>query len=66
MSSVTYKSYEDLPICLTVKNVASAMGISQVRAYELAKSEGFPKITIGKRIVIPKDAFISWLHKQML
>lgn len=59
-----YTNEKDLPLCLKVSDVAAAMGVGSVTAYQLVKSEGFPRITIGKRIVIPKDAFLNWLHNQ--
>ena len=43
--------------------MAKHMGISRPKAYELANTEGFPAIRIGKRIVIPYQAFIDWLQE---
>ena len=37
------------------------MGISLPKAYELVKSEDFPSVRIGTRILIPVDAFREWL-----
>ena len=55
MKKETFKSYEDLPLMLSVPEMAAALGISRAGAYELARSEGFPALRIGTRIVIPKD-----------
>ena len=33
-------------------------------SYELARSEGFPALRIGTRIVIPKDKLQEWVDKQ--
>ena len=63
MKDVTYKSYDDLPLMLSVPEVAAAMGISRAGAYELAHSEGFPSLTIGSRIVVPKDKLIAWIDE---
>ena len=41
-----YKSYEDLPLTLSVPEVAAALGISRAGAYELVRSDSFPKIRI--------------------
>ena len=41
--------------------VAAQMGISLPKAYELVKSEDFPSVRIGTRILIPVDAFREWL-----
>lgn len=48
---------------ISVKELSSQMGISIPKAYELVKTEGFPKIRIGTRILIPVEAFNEWLKK---
>ena len=63
-TKTNYTSANDLQICLKVSDVAAVMSISPVTAYNLVKSEGFPRIKLGRRIVIPKDAFFNWLHNQ--
>ena len=64
MKKETFKSYEDLPLMLSVPEMAAALGISRAGAYELALSEGFPALRIGTRIVIPKDKLQEWVDKQ--
>lgn len=64
MKEVTYKSYDDLPLMLSVPEVAAVLGISRAGAYELAHAEGFPTLTIGSRIVVPKDKFIAWIDEK--
>lgn len=64
MKKETFKSYEDLPLMLSVPEMAAALGISHAGAYELARSEGFPALRIGTRIVIPKDKLQEWVDKQ--
>jgi excisionase family DNA binding protein len=49
---------------MSVKELQSELGVSHVTAYTLVHSEGFPKIRIGKRILIPRDMFMNWLEKQ--
>lgn len=46
---------------MSVQELSSQLGISLPKAYELVKSEGFPSIRIGTRILIPVDAFREWL-----
>ena len=64
MKKETFKSYEDLPLMLSVPEMAAALGISRAGAYELARSEGFPALRIGTLIVIPKDKLQEWVDKQ--
>ncbi len=64
MKKEIFKSYEELPLMLSVPEMAAALGISRAGAYELARSEGFPALRIGTRIVIPKDKLQEWVNKQ--
>ena len=48
--------------CLKPPEIAAILGISRASAYKLVNSEGFPRIAIGRRFVIPKDAFITWME----
>ena len=61
MKKGTFKSYEDLPLMLSVPEMGAALGISRAGAYELARSEGFPALRIGTRIVIPNDKLQEWV-----
>lgn len=62
MKEVKYKTYDELPLMLSVPEVAAVLGISRAGAYELARSRDFPSLTIGTRIVVPKDRFIDWIN----
>ena len=46
-----YKSYDELPLMLSVPEIAVVLGISRAAAYELARSRDFPSLRIGTRIV---------------
>jgi len=61
----TYKSFDELPLMISVPEAASVLGISRAGAYDLARSRGFPAINIGSRIVIPKEQFIRWIEKKL-
>lgn len=56
-----YTSFEELPIMLTVMDIANILGISRNNAYALSNSEDFPAMRIGKRVVISKDRFYEWI-----
>lgn len=58
-----FKSYDDLPLILSVPELTDVLGISRASAYELVKSKGFPALHIGNRIVIPKDDLIAWIKR---
>ena len=63
MKHSTYTSYDELPLMLSVAEVAAVLGISRAGAYELARSSGFPALKIGSRIVVPKDKFLAWIDR---
>ena len=64
MKQTVYKSYDELPLMLSVPEVAAVLGISRAGAYELVRSDGFPTLKIGSRIVVPKEKFIEWVNAQ--
>lgn len=64
MKEVKYKSYNELPLMLSVPEVAAVLGISRAGAYELARSKGFPSLSIGSQIIVPKDKFIAGIEAQ--
>lgn len=49
---------------LTVSDLQQALGCGRRQAYELVNRQGFPVIRLGKRILIPRDAFLRWLAAQ--
>jgi excisionase family DNA binding protein len=59
------KDFNDLPPAFSVETLAAALDIGRNKAYELVNSKGFPTLHIGRRIVIPRQAFINWLDKQL-
>ncbi len=61
MKQEKYKSFDDLPLMLSVPELASVLGISRAGAYELVKENGFPSLTIGSRILIPRDKLVAWI-----
>ena len=65
MKQTVYKSYDDLPLMLSVPEVASVLGISRAGAYELVKGKDFPALKIGSRIVVPKEKFIEWIDAKI-
>lgn len=64
MKEEKFRSYDDLPLTLTVPEVGEVLGLSRAKAYDLARSEGFPSMRIGTRILVPRDKLIRWIDKQ--
>ena len=63
MNEAKYKTYDDLPLMLSVPDLTEALGISRAGAYELVKQEGFPSLHLGNRILIPKEELIAWIRE---
>ena len=59
-----FTSLDQLPLTLSAEQVASVLGLSRAKAYELMHSKGFPTLVIGKRMVVPKDKLIRWIDQQ--
>ena len=57
-----YVNYEQLPLMLNAEDIKDVMNISRAGAYQLMHREDFPKIIIGKRIVVPRNKFLEWLE----
>ena len=51
-------------LTMTVEEVGEALGVSRPKAYELASRADFPVINVGKRKVVPIDAFRRWMDAQ--
>ena len=61
----TYTNIEDLPLALNAREVAEVLRISKSKVYELARTESFPAIRIGNRVVIPRDKLMEWMNTQV-
>lgn len=66
MKQSIYKNRDDMPMFLSVIDVANLLGISRACAYELVREETFPKLKIVQgRIIIPRDRLLEWLDEQV-
>ena len=61
MEKSIYKSYDELPLLLNVKQLADLLGVSDSSVYELIQEDGFPSLRVGRRIVIPKEELREWI-----
>ena len=65
MKQSMYKSRDEMPMFLTVMDVANLLGISRASAYELVREDNFPKLKIVQgRTIIPRDRLLEWLDEQ--
>ena len=65
MKQSIYKSKDEMPMFLTVMDVAKLLGISRASAYELVREDNFPKLKIVQgRTIIPRDRLLEWLDEQ--
>ena len=48
----------------SVPEMAKVLGISDFKAYQLAKTTGFPTIKIGKRLLVSVSGLESWVEEQ--
>lgn len=51
----------DNNLCYDMKTLKEIIPLGKNKLYELVRSEGFPKIVIGRKIIIPKAALEEWL-----
>ena len=54
----------DTRLMLTVEEAAKLLGVSRIKGYELAHSEGFPAMRLGRKLLIPRDRFLAWIDQQ--
>ena len=48
----------------SVPETARVLGISDFKAYQLVKTQGFPTIRIGKRLLVSVKGLESWVEEQ--
>ena len=46
------------------EDLCPLLGIGRSTAYELVNRRDFPTIRVGRKILIPRDAFEKWLEAQ--
>lgn len=50
--------------CISVEEMGRRLGVSRPIAYNVAHTEGFPVIRIGRRLLIIESQFEEWLARQ--
>ena len=58
------ESIETERLTMTVAELAEALQVSLPTAYTIARSDGFPAVRIGKRMLINRARVQDWLDNQ--
>lgn len=64
MENFTLATTEDSEY-MTVEDVQKMLRISRTSVYALIHVDGFPMLKIGRRCIIPRKEFLSWLENIM-
>ena len=48
---------------LSVSDLFSVLPLGKSTIYKLVSRNDFPKIRVGKRIIIPRDQFVKWMEE---
>lgn len=61
MTNTSYRTVEELPLMLDIKDVAQILGIGRNLAYSLVNSGEIKGLRVGTKIRIPKQALIDYM-----
>lgn len=61
MENKKYTNIEQLPLVLSVEQLADVLGIGLNNAYQLVRSSSIQSVRIGRQYKIPKDALEVYL-----
>ena len=50
--------------CLSATDVANVLGVSKPTVYQIIARSDFPKVHVGRKIIVPADAFKDWLTER--
>lgn len=65
-NSNRYRSYDELPVTLTVADIQNVFGLSRSAAYRLLHEPCFPTIRVGNILRVPKDLFLLWMQERTM
>lgn len=58
---MTYTNFSDMPLVLSVDDIADTLAIGRNKAYTLVNSGKIKALRIGNHFRIPREAFIAFL-----
>ena len=56
-----YKDIEEIPMIFGPRELSKILGISKNKTYDVVNRYDFPKIRVGRRIIISKKHFLEWM-----
>lgn len=59
-------SFNDLPLLLTVREVAKVLRIGRNAAYQLVKDGNVKSIHVGRSIRVPRNALIQYVESTQI
>lgn len=65
MKEQEFNSFEDMPMTISVSQLAKVLSISRTSAYQLTEEKDFPSIKIKGRTVIFRDELIKWKNRKL-
>ena len=57
-------SLDNLQAVLDIDDIKSVLRVSRANAYKIASSNNFPRLKVGKRVLVQKSKFIEWLDSR--
>ena len=61
-----YFSFSEVPVVLNANQLAGVLNISLTNAYCLLRSENFPTLRIGRRLLVSRDNLLNWMNEHSL
>ena len=53
---------EEKKLTLTAKEAAASLGISMPTFYQLAATDGFPVLRVGRKILVSTEGLRNWIE----
>ena len=57
-------SLDEMQAVLDINDISLALRVSRANAYKISGSKGFPRLKVGKRVLVQKKDFIEWVDSQ--
>lgn len=55
-------NWDELPYYLSAKDIAAVLGLGLTKTYDLIHHKDCPKKKVGRRYLVPRDAFRAWFE----